>query len=338
MHARWWLPPRAALTNLRATLGILIDSRALSRLRFLRAADQVGLIEKLRMPSTAAELARVLTVSDVGLLQELLDVGVAVGELRSRRDRYSLKGSRIRAFGSPDGDALRAFTGELTDYRGDVYRDLPSLLLGGERGRYLDEYDELVARASRLVESFIARFVRDVVAKFAPGKLLEIGCGTGIYVRHAAKAYPRLSAVGIDVSERVTALATANFAEWGIADRCTALHADIRQPAPGPLDGPFEMVTLHNNVYYFSASERAGLFADLRRRIAPDGHLVLTSLFAGKSLDAAELDLVLRATAGCWPLPERAELRDELRHAGFDGVEFQRLATPPLYGVVAGLR
>ncbi|MFZ0228782.1 MAG: class I SAM-dependent methyltransferase [Mycobacterium sp.] len=333
--ARWWLPPRAALKNLRATMGILRDSRAVSRIRFFRAAERVGLTQKLRTPSTAEELARVMSITDVGLLRQLLDVGVAVGELRSRDGRYSMKGSRVRALASQGGEALSAYTGELADYRGDVYRDLPSQLFGGERGRYLDEYDELIARASRLLEPFIARFVREIVTKRAPRTLLEIGCGTGIYVRHASEACPQLSAVGIDISERVSALAGANFAAWGIANRCTALHADIRQPQLARLDGPFDVVTLHNNVYYFSAPERASLFADLRRRLEPGGRLVVTSVFAGKELAAAEFDLVLRATAGCWPLPERAELLDELRHAGFSDIEFHRLATPPLYGVVA---
>ncbi|MGA9492791.1 MAG: class I SAM-dependent methyltransferase [Mycobacterium sp.] len=287
------------------------------------------------MPSTAGELARGLNVSDVGLLQDLLDVGVAVGELRSRGGRYAMKGNRVRAFASEGGEALRAFTGELADYRGDVYRDLPSQFFEGKRGRYLDEYDELVARASRLLEPFIARFVREIVTRRAPRTLLEIGCGTGIYVRHAAEACSQLSAVGIDISERISVLAGANFTAWGLADRCTALHADIRQPNLARLDGPFDMITLHNNVYYFSATERAQLFADLRRRLTPGGRLVVTSVFAGKELAAAEFDLVLRATAGCWPLPERAELFDELRHAGFSDIEFHRLATPPLYGVVA---
>ena len=332
---RWWLPPRAALKNLRATMGILRDSRAVSRIRFLRAAERVGLIQKLRTPSTAEELARVLNISDVGLLRELLDVGASVGELRSRDGRYSTKGSRVRALASEGGEALSAFTGELADYRGDVYRDLPAQLFGGERGHYLDEYDELVARASRLLEPFIARFVREIVTRRAPRTLLEIGCGTGIYVRHAAEACPELSAVGIDISERVSALAGANFAAWGLANRCTALHADIRQTHLARLDGPFDVVTLHNNVYYFAAPERANLLADLRRRLAPGGRLVVTSVFVGKGLAAAEFDLVLHATAGCWPLPKRTELLDELRHAGFSAIEFHRLASPPLYGVVA---
>ncbi|ORV12612.1 hypothetical protein [Mycobacterium celatum] len=102
------------------------------------------------------------------------------------------------------------------------------------------------------------------------------------------------------------------------------------------LAGPFELVTLHNNIYYFSPAERRTLLADLRRRLAPTGRLVLTSMFAGKSLSAAELDLVLRATAGCWPLPQRTDVADALTGAGYRAVSFHRLlATDPLFGVVA---
>lgn len=332
----WWLPPAEALKNLRATLGLLADSRGLSRIRFLGAAERIGLIAALRQPATADELGQTLGIADVDLLKELLDVGVAIGELRCRNGRYRLKGNRIRALASPDGDGLRGFTAELADYRGDVYRDLPALLRSGERGPYLDEYDEVVARGSRLVEPFIARFVRRVVTERAPHTMLEIGCGTGIYARHAAEACPQLSVVAIDLSERVAALASANLAAWGLGDRCTALHADIRDSNLAELAGPFDLITLHNNIYYFPPAGWRSLLVDLRRRLAPTGRLVLTSMFAGKSLNAAEFDLVLRSTAGCWPLPERAELVDALTDAGYRAVAFHRLlATDPLFGVVA---
>jgi SAM-dependent methyltransferase len=320
----------------RATLGLLADSRALSRIRFLGAAERIGLIAALRKPATVDELAQRLGIADVDLLNELLDVGVALGELRCRKGRYRLKGSRIRALAAHDGEGLRGFTAELADYRGDVYRDLPAHLHTGERGAYLDAYDEVVARGSRLVEPFIARFVRWVVAERPPRTMLEIGCGTGIYIRHAVEACPQLSAIAIDVSERVAALASANLAAWGLADRCTALHADIRDANLAELAGPFDLITLHNNIYYFPPAERHTLLMDLRRRLAPTGWLVLTSMFAGKSLNAAELDLVLRSTAGCWPLPQRAELIEALTDATYRAVTLHRLlATEPLFGVVA---
>lgn len=335
MHAAWWLPPTEALKNLRATLGLLADSRGLSRIRFLGAAERIGLIAALGKPATVDELSQIIGIADVDLFTGLLDVGVAIGELRCRNGRYSLKGNRIRALASQDGEGLRGFTAELADYRGDVYRDLPTRLRSGERGAYLEEYDEVVAQGSRLVEPFIARFVRRVVEDRATHTMLEIGCGTGVYVRHAAEACPRLSALAIDLSERVVALASANLAAWGLADRCTALHADIRDSNRAELAGPFDLITLHNNIYYFSPAQWHTLLVDLRRRLAPTGRLVLTSMFAGSSVNSAELDLVLRATAGCWPLPERAELVDALTDAGYRGVAFHRLlATDRLFGVV----
>lgn len=336
MSGSWWLPPTGTLKNLPATLGILADSRALSRLRFLGAAEQIGLIPALRKPATVDELVANLGIADVDLLNGLLDVGVAIGELRCRKGRYFLKGNRIRALASQDAEGLRGFTAELAHYRGDVYRDLPARLRSGERGPYLDEYDEVVAQGSRLVEPFIARFVRRVVQERSTHTMLEIGCGTGIYVRHAAAACPRLSAIGIDMSERVVELASANFRAWGLADRCTALHADIRDSNLADLAGPFDLITLHNNIYYFSPAQWPSLLVDLRARLAPAGRLILTSIFAGNSLSAAELDLVLRATAGCWPLPGRAELADALTGAGYRAVAFHRLLpTDPLFGVVA---
>lgn len=293
------------------------------------------MIAALRKPATLDELKQTIG-TDADLLDGLLDVGVAIGELRCRKGRYSLKGNRIRALAGADGEALRGFTAELADYRGDVYRDLPARLQTGERGPYLEEYDEVVVKASRLVEPYIARFVRRTVAERPVHTMLEIGCGTGIYVRHAAEACPGLSAVAIDLSERVVALATANLAAWGMSDRCAVLHADIRDANAAELAGPFDLITLHNNIYYFPPAEWHTLLADLRRRLAPTGRLVLTSMFAGKSLNAAEFDLVLRSTAGCWPLPERAELVDALTDAGFRAVTFHRLlATDPLFGVVA---
>jgi cyclopropane fatty-acyl-phospholipid synthase-like methyltransferase len=138
------------------------------------------------------------------------------------------------------------------------------------------------------------------------------------------------------MSERVSALAAANLTAWGLDDRCTALHADIRRSDAVDLSGPFDVITLHNNVYYFSQTERVEIFADLRQRLAPSGRLVMTSVFAGKTLSAVEFDLVLRSTAGCWPLPERTTLRNALKRAGYRAIAFHRLiATEPLYGVIA---
>ncbi|MFB6263871.1 MAG: class I SAM-dependent methyltransferase [Bradymonadaceae bacterium] len=62
-----------------------------------------------------------------------------------------------------------------------------------------------------------------------PGdKFLDIGCGWGTLVGHAAKHYG-VDAVGVTLAEEQTAYANQRFEEWGIADREEVLCRDYRE-------------------------------------------------------------------------------------------------------------
>ena len=330
-----WIPPRAALRHALGSLGMRSDLSGFVRLNFLGVAVRIGLPEALAPEASAVQVAERLGIVNTDLLETLLDVGVAVGELRRRGGRYALKGKRIRAMAADSGDALRALAVELASYHGSVYHDLPARLAGERLGDYLSEYDDVIARSSRLVEPWVSRFVRSVVMIGNPKSLLEIGCGTGAYLRHVAQAAPRIRGVGIDMSETVVALAAANIKTWQIADRFTVRQADIRSDNPD-LPGPYDLITLYNNIYYFAEDERAPLFRQLADRLSPTGRLVLVSLFRDSTVAAQDLDLTLRSTQGCSGLPERTELARALREAGFESVTETRLMpTEPVYGVVA---
>jgi SAM-dependent methyltransferase len=328
------LPDRVALKEVSAILGLRSDVRGQTRLNFLSAAALSGLIEALDRPGDLGTIANRMggSLSD-DLLEALLRVGVAVGELGHRENRFSMKGRRIRAMSDRDS-ALRAMAVEVADYHGSVYRELPGRLRGRPLGSYLPQYDEVIARSSRLVEPFVAPFVRRVVSRSLPGRLLEIGCGSGVYLRHAATASPSLTGIGIDISDRVVAIAKANLNSWGIDDRFEVIAADIHS-LTGNADS-FGLITLYNNIYYFSPTTRPSLLEDIRRRIEPGGRLVVVSFFQGNSFTSADLDLALRSTEGCWRLPDRTELRQNLISAGFRAVSFSALMpSEPLFGVVA---
>jgi cyclopropane-fatty-acyl-phospholipid synthase len=67
--------------------------------------------------------------------------------------------------------------------------------------------------------------------RLAPGdRLLDIGCGWGALVIHAAQYYGA-EAVGITLSERQAALARQRIAEAGLADRCRVELRDYRELA-----------------------------------------------------------------------------------------------------------
>jgi 4-hydroxy-2,2'-bipyrrole-5-carbaldehyde O-methyltransferase len=229
---------------------------------------------------------------------------------------------------------MRAMVQEAVGYDAAVYAGLAAHLRGAPPGQYLRTTGAVIARASRLVEPVLAPLVRSLVAQRRPRRLLDVGCGTGVYLAHAAAASRTLSGLGIDLDAGVVGLARARLAEAGLAGRLEVRHAEIRSvelPAAS-----FDLVLLFQNVYYFAADERPDLLRRLRGLLAPGGALVLASLFAGRSLAAAHYDLLYRATAGCGPLPRRQELDRQLRDAGFATTRWvQLLPLTSFHAIVA---
>jgi cyclopropane-fatty-acyl-phospholipid synthase len=106
--------------------------------------------------------------------------------------------------------------------------------------------------------------------RLAPGEsLLDIGCGWGSLVLHAAERYG-VRATGITLSERQATFASTRIAEAGLADRCRIEVRDYRDlPSEAVFDkvvsvGMFEHVGRARLPTYFSQAYRltrpGGLF------------------------------------------------------------------------------
>ena len=323
------------LPDLGAQLGIARDAAALVRLHFLYAASTSGLLKTLRTGASGEEVAQRLGASRTDLLDALLELGVALGELACDDGRYRIRGKRSAALADDRGDALVAIVEEAVTYHGAVYRDLPARLHDGSSGDYLAGNGPLIARSSRVLEPFMLDFVRQVVASSGPLRLLEIGCGSGIYLRHAATVNPQAGGIGIDLQDDVVRQTSSRLGDWGLADRFRVLHADIRTPPP-ELAGPFDLITLYNNIYYFPPADRVALLRSLRDRLTDGGRLALISMFQARSVGAANFDLVLRSTLGCAPLGTVDDLVAQLHDSGFTSVTTTRLIPlQPFYGVTA---
>jgi 4-hydroxy-2,2'-bipyrrole-5-carbaldehyde O-methyltransferase len=301
------------------------DAVPFVRLHFLAVATDLGLLEELRhRPATANQLGDRLAIGDRALLDAFLRLGAVLGELRCRAGRWSLRGWRSKALAVPEADTMRAMVQEAIGYDAAVYAGLAAHLWGAPPCDYLNATGAVIARASRLVEPTLAPLLRSVVAERYPQRILDVGCGTGVYLVHAAAASgPQLSGLGVDLDAAVVDLARQRLADAGLAERFGVRHGDVRTvelPAAS-----FDLVLLLQNIYYFAEDERPGLLRRLHGLVAPGGALLLASLFAGRSLAAAHYDLLFRATAGCGPLPRRQGLDRELHHAGFTTTRWVQL-------------
>jgi cyclopropane-fatty-acyl-phospholipid synthase len=98
--------------------------------------------------------------------------------------------------------------------------------------------------------------------RLQPGeRFLDVGCGWGALVMHAAKHYG-IVATGITLSENQERLARERIQEAGLQDRCRVLLKDYRDmPGEGVFDkvasvGMFEHVGLRNLPVYFNTVRR----------------------------------------------------------------------------------
>jgi 4-hydroxy-2,2'-bipyrrole-5-carbaldehyde O-methyltransferase len=332
---RGWLGGGAGrLRRLPGEVLLWRDAAAFLRLCFLAVAADLGLLGALEArPVSATDLAADLDVVDADLFEAFLALGVQVGELRCARGQWRLRGRRARALAAAPAEALRGMLAEARQYDVRVYGHLVDHLRGAPPGGYLDGLGAVIACASRVVEPFLAPYVASVVGQRHPRRLLDVGCGSGVYLIHAAAAADQLTAVGVERDLDAARVARRRLAEARLADRIEVVAADVRVADPG---GPFQLVLLLQNIYYFDEPQRPALFARLRSLLAPGGALVLASLCSGPSVTAAHYDLLFRVTAGCTPLPRIDVLDRQLHDAGFSTTHWRRLIPgQPFHAVIA---
>jgi protein-L-isoaspartate O-methyltransferase len=252
-------------------------------------------------------------------LEAWLDVGVSLGELGKDERGYRLTGLLSRKLSDPANAVWHAFFQVRTDVFVDYVRSTPAKLRRRERFPSDEARGELFAQSSRTVEPLMFDLVDRVVP---PGKrrMLEVGCGSGVYLRRACDANPELDAVGLELTEPVAAFARKNVEQWGLGGRVTIETRDVRA---FDRPGAFDLVTFYNLVYYFPVEQRVEVLAHLRRQLAPGGRLVLVTLTRGRDPSASTMNLWSSMTEGQGPLPTAGELEAQLRDAGFTTTQRQ---------------
>jgi cyclopropane fatty-acyl-phospholipid synthase-like methyltransferase len=154
-------------------------------------------------------------------------------------------------------------------------------LRNGELWNLEDQDGEIIARSSRIMEAFQTEAIDRFFPASGVASLLEIGCGSGFYIKYAANRNPSLTALGLELQPNVAEVARRNISEWGLEGRVRIEAGDIRLKVP---DECFSIVTLYNNIYYFPVENRVSLLQHIRQFIKPGGFLLLITCCQGGSL------------------------------------------------------
>jgi SAM-dependent methyltransferase len=316
----------------------ILDSRHLVRTLFLSSAVRSGIITHLRSGRSVAELARLTGSRRPDRLRAWLQVGVDVGELRKRGDRYRVSGHRACALAAGD-TLLVAHYRSILEYQVGPYAELGAMIRELDSGRDdLDRYAEDIAQVSLAALPFISSILRRTLVELRPARVLDVGCGSGSYTRVVLESDPSVRVDGVDLAEDVIAAARRELFEQGYGTRIELHVGDIREWLQRS-DIRFDLVMLLNNIYYFESARRQEVYQELGNCLTDRGQLLVVSMTTPGSIAAAHLDFMLRCQAGTASLPEVEDLRTDLLSAGFEIIEEKGLVpAEPLVGVRATLR
>jgi ubiquinone/menaquinone biosynthesis C-methylase UbiE len=101
-------------------------------------------------------------------------------------------------------------------------------------------------------------------------RLLDIGCGTGSFLREVKRNFPRLAVTGIDLSEPYLAVARRRLADWSRV----ALIPGAAEALPFPND-EFEIVSCIYLLHELPPVVRRAVVDAIRRVLKPGGTLIV---------------------------------------------------------------
>jgi SAM-dependent methyltransferase len=196
------------------------------------------------------------------------------------------------------------------------------------------------AEHADLMEGSAARYdpvLLDAASITPSSRVLDVGCGTGSLTRAAARRAAHGTALGVDLSTSMIAVARDRAASAGLTN-AAFLRADA-QVYPFPTAG-FDVVLSRAGASFFGDPPAA--FANLARATAPGGRLALLTWQdlahnewiseIGRALTGRPLPAPPAGVPGPFALADPEFVDGLLRGAGFTDVRIDDVREPMLFG------
>lgn len=160
---------------------------------------------------------------------------------------------------------------EAISHHYDVGNDFYELVLGPSMVYSCAYWERPPAEGGTLEDAQRAKL--DLVCRklaLRPGqRLLDVGCGWGSMVLHAAREYG-VRAVGITLSQEQAAYARKRVADAGLTDQVEIRVQDYREIA----DGPYDAISSIGMAEHVGSARYAEYAADLHALLKPGGRLL----------------------------------------------------------------
>lgn len=279
------------------------------------------------------------------LLDHWLEQAYSQDLLTKKNDHFQV--TRLgKAINKYRNSGLEAMYKELVGHWGTGFAELPRLMTNQREKLVLgsDMEDELISKASLASEPFVWSFLRAKCQKEKWQRVLDLGCGEGLYLKKLTDEFPQLHGVGIEMNPVVASRALEGVKESG--GRILILCEDIlslgdiqgRKQDENKLHkngdvlpeelGTFDLCLLNNSIYYFTPEQRIHLLESIKRLLAPGGQLgILTAVRKGEPIRVFRthvpqnlMSFFLACHQGFQGLPTEQEIIALLQQTGYTDV------------------
>lgn len=316
------------MNNMRAIVSAIASGRVsllravgksgeqVNRASFLAVLLDCGLLQELaKRPMSFEDIAEIL-----GCLPEMEDalrawlrLGATLNVLGLTSGLYTLRSRQARRLTDPRNDAMAAMA-QAIPIEQRLVLETPHRVASGARVGHDEPYSHLIARESRQLEPFLLPTLDSLVPRTGAFHVLDVGCGSGGYLRHLAERNPGLTAIGIDQAPAVVEQARLNIEHWNLRER-VAIEAATLTSLIGK--DPFDLAMLNLVVHYTPVPKRTALLTQVKELLKPQGHVLVTNPTTHRGSRFEWLNLWGLMTEGCGPIPEEQDLAGHLTEAGF---------------------
>ncbi len=195
----------------------------------------------------------------------------------------------------------------------------------------VEEYRKLAPRYEQRWSFYIEATLRETMSRLElrPGEdLLDVGCGTGVFLEKVSSSVPDARLSGVDLSPEMLEVARGKLGEAVPLEQSHAHELPFS-------DGMFDVVVSTNAFHYFR--NPLGALEEMARVLRPDGRLVLTDWcddYVACWLCDRWLRLVDRAHFQTYG---QKQCRRLVEQAGFTGVAIDRYKISWLWALMTAV-
>jgi 2-polyprenyl-3-methyl-5-hydroxy-6-metoxy-1,4-benzoquinol methylase len=130
------------------------------------------------------------------------------------------------------------------------------------------------------------------------GRILDVGCGFGLFAAYFGQTHPRRSIVGVDPSARRIGMARDVAAKLGLRQH-SFIVGDVRDAT---LEGPFDAIYVLDVMHHLPREDQEQVLERFRTLLAPGGMLIIKDITTEPRFGLLFTELLDRVMVG-WSEP-----------------------------------